>query len=43
MLLRAKNEGQIQLMKPEIEALRTQARFFLSARLQEKALEMAGE
>ena len=43
VLLRAKNEGQIQLMKPEIEALRTQARFFLSARLQEKALEMAGE
>jgi predicted nucleic acid-binding protein len=43
VLLRAKNDGQIQLIKPEIEALRTQARFFLSARLQEKALEIAGE
>jgi uncharacterized protein len=43
VLLRAKNDGQIQLIKPEIEALRTRARFFLSARLQEKALEIAGE
>jgi predicted nucleic acid-binding protein len=43
VLLRAKNDGQIQLIKPEIEALRTQARFFLSARLQEKALEIARE
>ena len=43
VLLRAKNEGQIQLIKPEIDALRTRARFFLSARLQEKALEIAGE
>ena len=37
VLLRAKNEGQIQLIKPEVDALRTRARFFLSARLQEKA------
>jgi uncharacterized protein len=43
VLLRAKNEGQIQLIKPEVEALRTRARFFLSVRLQEKALEIAGE
>ena len=43
VLLRAKNEGQIQLIKPEIDALRTRAWFFLSARLQEKALEIAGE
>ena len=43
VLLRAKNEGQILLIKPEIDALRTRARFFLSARLQEKALEIAGE
>jgi predicted nucleic acid-binding protein len=43
VLLRAKNEGQIQLIKPEVESSRTQARFFLSARLQEKAFEIAGE
>jgi predicted nucleic acid-binding protein len=43
VLLRAKKEGQIPLMKPEVDALRTRARFFLSARLQEKALEIAGE
>ena len=43
VLLRAKIDGKIQLIKPEIEELRTRARFFLSARLQEKALEIAGE
>ena len=43
VLLRAKKEGQIELIKPEVEALRTRARFFLSARLQERALEIAGE
>ena len=43
VLLRAKHQGQIQLIKPEVEALRTLARFFLSARLQEKAFEIAGE
>jgi predicted nucleic acid-binding protein len=43
ILLRAKDNGQIQSIKPEIDALRTRARFFLSARLQQKALEIAGE
>jgi predicted nucleic acid-binding protein len=43
VLLRAKDDGQIQLIKPEIVALRAQARFFLSARLQEKVLALAGE
>jgi hypothetical protein len=43
VLLRAKTDGQIPLIKPDIEALRTQARFFLSARLQEKVLAIAGE
>ena len=43
VLLRAKNDGQIRSIKPELEALRTQARFFLSVRLQEKVLEIAGE
>ncbi|MGA3077603.1 MAG: DUF3368 domain-containing protein [Bryobacteraceae bacterium] len=43
MLLRAKNKGQIQAVKPEVEALRTQARFFISSRLEEKVLGIAGE
>lgn len=43
VLLRAKNNGQIPLIKPEVEALRNQARFFLSGQLQKKALELAGE
>jgi predicted nucleic acid-binding protein len=43
VLLRAKNKGQIQAVKPEVEALRTQARFFISSRLEEKVLGIAGE
>jgi predicted nucleic acid-binding protein len=43
VLLHAKNDGQIKSMKPEIEALRTQARFFLSSRLEESVLAIAGE
>lgn len=43
VLLRAKEDGQIQLIKPEVEALRTRARFFLSARMQEMVFEIAGE
>jgi len=43
VLLRAKNDRQIRLVRPEVEALRTRARFFLSAPLQEKVLEIAGE
>ena len=43
VLLRAKIDGQIPLVKPEIEALRTRSRFFLSPRLQEKVLAIAGE
>ncbi|MDR3698960.1 MAG: DUF3368 domain-containing protein [Candidatus Sulfopaludibacter sp.] len=39
----AKNEGQIELLKPELDALRTRARFFLSAPLIEKVLQIAGE
>jgi predicted nucleic acid-binding protein len=42
-LLRAKNDGRIQALKPEIEALRTQARFFGSGRLEEKVLGIAEE
>jgi hypothetical protein len=43
VLLRAKIDGQIPLVKPEIEALRTRSRFFLSPQLQEKVLAIAGE
>jgi hypothetical protein len=43
VLLRAKKVGKIQSVKPEVEALRIRARFFLSARLEEKVLEIAGE
>ena len=43
VLLRAKEEGQIQLVEPEVEALRTRARFFVSPRLQQQVLEIAGE
>lgn len=43
ILLRAKNTGQIQAIKPEVEALRIRARFFLSKGLQDRVLEIAGE
>ena len=43
VLLRAKNDGQIERLRPEVEALRTRARFFLSARLQHEVLGTAGE
>lgn len=43
VLLRAKSDGHLSLVKPEIEALREGARFFLSAGLQEKVLAIAGE
>jgi hypothetical protein len=35
--------GQIQAVKPEIEALRTRARFFVSADLERRVLDLAGE
>ena len=43
VLLRAKEEGQIPLVKPEMNALRVRARFFLSPRLEQNILEIAGE
>jgi len=43
VLLRAKLSGAIPAMKPEIEALRSKARFFLSASLEKSVLESAGE
>jgi len=43
LLLRAKSQGDIPLLKPELDALRTQARFFLTRRLETQVLERAGE
>ena len=43
LLLRAKQDGQIQTVKPEVEALRTRARFFVSPRLEEQILAIDGE
>ena len=43
VLLRAKKNGQIKAVKPEIEALKTKARFFISPTLQTSILASAGE
>ena len=43
VLLRAKSQGDIPLLKPELDALRTKARFFLTRRLETQVLERAGE
>jgi predicted nucleic acid-binding protein len=43
VLLRAKRSGLIRLIKPEIQALRNRARFFLSASLEAEVLSAAGE
>lgn len=43
ILLRAKREGEIAALKPEIEALRSRARFFISTRLEDQVLRNAGE
>ena len=41
--LRAKKDGQIEAVKPELEALRTRARFFVSLEVERKILDLAGE
>jgi hypothetical protein len=43
VLLRAKHTGQITAIKPEIAALRSKARFFISASLEAKVLKATGE
>jgi hypothetical protein len=43
VLLRGKMMGQVNAIKPEIEALRTQARFLIAADLEAAILETAGE
>jgi predicted nucleic acid-binding protein len=43
VLLRAKRAGEIAAVKPEMENLRTKARFFVSPQLERKILTSAGE
>ena len=43
ILLRAKREGQIPALKPEIASLRQNGRFFVAASLEAKVLAAAGE
>lgn len=43
ILLRAKRSGHIPLVRPEIQALRNRARFFLSGSLEVEVLTAAGE
>ena len=43
ILLRAKHSGQLAVIRPEIDALRKKARFFISAFLEAKVLAAAGE
>lgn len=43
VLLRAKSNGTIQAIRPEIELLRSKARFFITLSLEAKVLAVAGE
>jgi len=43
ILLRAKRAGEILAVKPEMDLLRTKARFFVSPQLEKKILTAAGE
>jgi predicted nucleic acid-binding protein len=43
ILLRAKRAGQIPAVRPEIQALRDKARFFIAPSLEAKVLSAAGE
>jgi predicted nucleic acid-binding protein len=43
VLLRSKLNGHISAVKPEIDALRSRARFFLSSDVERKVLDLAGE
>jgi predicted nucleic acid-binding protein len=43
VLLRARKDGQIQAVRPELEVLRTRARFFVSPQVERKILDLAGE
>jgi predicted nucleic acid-binding protein len=43
VLLRAKMQGDIPMLKPELEALRKKARFFIAEKQEQEVLRSAGE
>jgi predicted nucleic acid-binding protein len=43
ILARAKHRGEIALLKPELDALRAQGRFFISPRVERDVLRLVGE
>ena len=43
VLLRAKKQGEIALLAPEVERLRKEARFFIAPELERHLLDLAGE
>ena len=43
VLVRAKHDGQVKLIKPEIEALRAKANFFVDSTLEAAILATVGE
>jgi predicted nucleic acid-binding protein len=43
ILLRAKQRGEIPYLRPELDSLRTRARFFVGSRLEQEVLRSAGE
>ena len=43
VLLLAKRDGEIAVVKPEMDRLRSKAHFFVSAALEKKVLAAAGE
>jgi len=43
LLLRARKDGLIPAVKPELDALRSRAHFFVAQRLEQQIIEIAGE
>jgi predicted nucleic acid-binding protein len=43
VLLRAKTQGDIPMLKPEMDALKSSARFFIASKLEQEVLQSAGE
>jgi hypothetical protein len=41
--LRAKTQGDIPMLKPEMDALKSSARFFIASKLEQEVLQSAGE
>jgi predicted nucleic acid-binding protein len=43
VLLRAKTQGDVPMLKPELDALKSSARFFIASKLEQEVLQSAGE